>query len=139
MIPKSNKLTKHKNNKSRKSKTQKGGAGVKADYIFSSTNISTQPNTDMNYKEVGIAHITESAAVNALKGFATGVANIFGAKGFDNSVYDKARNSALKKIINQIDEKTQKICNLRMEVVSDQQSSLIFIHLYGTLLEKRSK
>jgi len=124
MAPKLNKLTKRKNSKSqksRKSKTQKGGAGVKADYIFDSTNISTQPNTDMSYKEVGVIHITESAAINALKGFATGVANIFGAKGFDNSVYDKARNLALKKIINQINEKTQKICNLRMEVENNPQ------------------
>lgn len=137
MTPKNNKLTKHKNSKFRKSKTQKGGAGVKADYIFTSTNISTQPNTDMNYKELGIIHITESAAVNALKDFATGIANIFGSKGFDNSVYDKARNLALKKIISQIDEKTQKICNLRMDVENNPQSSLFFLHLYGTLLEKR--
>ena len=132
------KLTKCKNSKSlksRKSKTQKGGAGVKADYIFDSTNISTQPNTDMSYKEVGVIHITESAAINALKGFATGVANIFGAKGFDNSVYDVTRNKALKKIMEQLDA-NQKICNLRMDVENNPASSLFFIHLYGTLLQK---
>ena len=140
-----NKLTKNKNNKSRKTiKRSKvnhnltGGSNDPATYIYSSHNITSQQNQDPNYKEIGIVHITESAAINALKGFATGVANIFGAKGFDNSVYDKARNTALNKIMKQIDTKKQKICNLRMDVENNPQSSLFFIHLYGTLLEKKS-
>ena len=106
-------------------------------YIYNSSNISTQQNQDINYKEVGIIHITESGAVNMLKEFATGVANIFGRKGFDNSVYDKARNVALDKIMKHINTQTQKICNLRMEVENNPASSLFFIHLYGTLLEKK--
>jgi uncharacterized protein YbjQ (UPF0145 family) len=100
-------------------------------------NISTQPNADINYKEIGVVHITDSGAVNALKGFATGIANIFGSKGFDNSVYDRARNSALNKLMNQIDKNKQKVCNLRMDVENNPQSSLFFIHLYGTLLERK--
>ena len=123
------KLTK-KNN----SRNLKGGSG-KGDYIYLSKNVSTQPNTDINYKEIGIAHITESGAINALKGFATGIVNVFGAKGFDNSVYDVTRNKALKKIMEQLDA-NQKICNLRMDVENNPASSLFFIHLYGTLLQK---
>ena len=130
------KITKKKN---KVNSNQKGGVDVKSkfNFIYPSQNISTQPNTDINYREIGIVHITESAAVNLLKGIATGFANIFGAKGFDNSVYDKARNSALTKIMGQINKDTQKICNLRMDVENNPQSSLFFIHLYGTLLEKR--
>ena len=130
------------NKKTLKINNLKGGSSKNADktnfYIYNSSNISTQQNQDINYKEVGIIHITESGAVNILKGFATGVANIFGSKGFDNSVYDKARNVALKKIMSQINTQKQKICNLRMEVENNPASSLFFIHLYGTLLEIRN-
>ena len=138
------KLSKHNNKKLNKHNKKtlrinklKGGAGSSELYIYNSSNISTQQNQDINYKEVGIIHITESGAVNILKGFATGVANIFGSKGFDNSVYDKARNVALSKIMKQINTQTQKICNLRMEIENNPASSLFFIHLYGTLLEKK--
>ena len=138
------KLTKQKNKKINKhnKKTQKvnklkGGAGGPELYIYNSANISTQQNQDINYKEVGIIHITESGAVNFVKGFASGVANIFGSKGFDNSVYDKARNLAISKIMKQINTQTQKICNLRMDVENNPNSSSFFIHLYGTLLEKK--
>ena len=139
-----NKLTKNRNNKKGVKKTIKRSkvnsnlkGGGSDTYIFPSHHISTQPNEDINYKEVGIIHVTDSAAVNALKGFATGVANIFGSKGFDNSVYDKARNSALNKIMKQINKDTQKICNLRMDIDNGSQTALFFVHLYGTLLEKK--
>ena len=138
------KLTKNKNINNHNKKTLKknknklkGGGGGPELYIYNSSNISTQPNQDINYEEVGIVHITESGAVNILKGFATGVANIFGAKGFDNSVYDKARNLALNKIMRQINTEKQKICNLRMDVENNPASSSFFVHLYGTLLEKK--
>jgi len=143
------KLTKNKNKtnniksktckKSKSNLNMKGGGSVSDKsnlFIYSSQHISTQPNTDNNYKEIGIVHITESAAINAIKGLMTGVANMFGSKGFDNSVYDKARNTALNKIMSQIDKTKQKICNLRMDVENNPASSLFFIHLYGTLLQK---
>jgi len=134
------KLIKSKNIKQKsqtlkKTKNLQDGGGHKEDYVYLSSQITTQQNNDPNYKEVGVIHITESGAVNFITGFATGVANIFGSKGFDNSIYDRARNSAIRKIIAQIDSK-QKICNLRMDVEKDNQTSLFFIHLYGTLLEK---
>jgi hypothetical protein len=124
--------------KKNKVNKQKGGASVKktANYsIFSSNNISTQPNTDINYKEIGVVHITEKGAINILKGFATGVAGIFGKKGFDTVNYDIARNKALLKIMTQINIQTQKICNLHMDIEGNPDS--FFVHLYGTLLERR--
>jgi len=40
--------------------------------------------------------------INAIRGAVTGIAIFFGSKGFDNSVYDIARNSALQKLTKQI-------------------------------------
>ena len=134
----SNKLTKKNVNihtSNSKLLIQKGnGSTDNNKYIFKSLQISTQSNTDINYKEIGIIHITESGAVNAITNIATGFANVFGAKGFDISSYDKTRNLALQKISNKL-LPNQKICNLRMDI-ENIDTSLFFIHLYGTLLAK---
>ena len=125
-----------KNNKKKffnLTRKQKGGENK---YIFKSNIITTQENKDSDYKEVGIIHITESGAINILRSEATGLFNIFGSKGFDNVIYDETRNKALKKIYSQLSN-NQKICNLRMEIENISQSQLFFIHIYGTLLEKK--
>ena len=123
--------------RSKVNRNLKGGASDKDKYIFTSNNISTQPNEDINYKEIGIIHVTDSAGVNFLRNIGSSITTTFGGTGFENSVYDKARNSALNKIMNQIDKKTQKICNLRMDVENGLNSNLLFVHLYGTLLERK--
>ena len=102
-------------------------------YIFSSERISTQPNTDINYQEVGIIHVTESSAINMARGLVTNVYNAVGAQGFDNTIFDSARNQALEKMSQQLTEE-HKVSNLRMEVTNDP--TLVFIHLYGTLLKR---
>ena len=112
---------------------QKGG---ESEYIFKSNNITTQENKDANYKEVGIIHITESGAINILRSAATGLFNIVGSKGFENVIYDETRNKALKKIHSLLNI-NQKICNLKMEIENVSQSQLFFVHIYGTLLEKK--
>ena len=134
MIHKSYKNNKNKPNlrNTNKKRNKKGGSN---NFIFSSKNISTQQNSDSNYEEIGIVHVTESTAINAIRGAVTGFANFFGSKGFENSVYDIARNNALQKLTVQIKE-NQKISNLRMEASFDQ--TLVFIHLYGTLLQIKS-
>jgi len=103
-------------------------------YIFSSAQISTQPNTDTDYQEIGVIHVTESAAVNVVRGAATDFVGIFGNKGFDNTVFDVARNDGLTKILGML-KLNQKVCNLRMDAESSNPS-LFFVHFYGTLLEK---
>lgn len=138
MIHKSYKNIKKNLRNTNKRRNKKGGADTKSDvnnFIFPSKNISTQQNYDPNYEEIGVVHVTDSTAINALRGAVTGIANFFGSKGFDNSVYDIARNSALQKLTKQITA-NQKISNLRMEASFDQ--SLVFIHLYGTLLQKKA-
>jgi len=133
IMPKQIKKTLKKREKKNKS-YKRGGGETKDDYVFSSEFISTQQNTDASYREVGLIHVTDSTAINAIRGMATGFANFFGKKGFDNRVFDIARNSALTKLEEQIDKRNQKVSNLRMEVSSDQ--TLVFVHLYGTLLQK---
>ena len=127
------KYTKNNKRKNVLTKKQKGGENK---YIFKSDTITTQENKDPNYKEIGIIHITESGAINILRSAATGIFNIVGSKGFENIIYDETRNKALKKIHSQLSN-NQKICNIKMEIENISQSQLFFIHIYGTLLEKK--
>ena len=120
----------------RRRRYQGGEEPAKATFIFSSKQLSTQSNTDDEYEEVGIIHITDSAAINALREAGTGVMNFFGSKGFDNIVFDTCRNAALQKLMEQV-APNQKVCNLRMDV-DNVDPKLIFVHIYGTLLQKKS-
>lgn len=102
-------------------------------FVFNSANISTQLNADPAFKEVGVIHISDSAAINALRDAATGFTNMFGLKGFDNTIVDDLRNNTLRQL-QSIIKPNQKVCNLRMEV-EFKEPALIFHHVYGTLLE----
>jgi uncharacterized protein YbjQ (UPF0145 family) len=106
-------------------------------FVFPTKYISVELNRDPQYEEVGIVHITTSRAVNLIRDVGTGLANLFGNSGFDNTIYDKARNEALTKLAEQIDTTNQKVSSLRMELTTAETSSLFFIHLYGTLLQKK--
>jgi len=120
-------------NKTRKTRSMKGGAPIDPSvFIFGSTQISTLNNTDPRFVEKGIIHVTDSDAIGSFRAIGTDFANIFGAKGFDNSIIDRARNKALVKMSSLIGPR-QKVSGLRMEVT--QYPQLIFVHLYGTLLE----
>lgn len=122
-------------------KSKKAGQ-VASDYLFSTTDISTQPNIDSNYNEIGIIHQTETTGINLLRGAVTDIANIFGAKGIDNVIFDRLRNTLLQKIENQLQDMSirskqiLKISNLRMDI--DIQESLIIMTAYGTLLSKKN-
>lgn len=122
--------------KMKHTRKKRGGDGSPENFIFLSKQISTQHNDDMEYKEIGIIHITDSAAINALRNFGSGIANFFGSKGFDNTVFDTCRNDALKKLSKQIGA-NQKVCNMRMDM-DMANKELVFIHIYGTLLEKQA-
>ena len=115
-------------------KTTKAGDGNDiSNYVFKTNQISTEPNSDNRFKEIGVIHLSESIAVNAARGVVTGIANIFGRKGFENIIYDKLRNDALQLLQDKLTS-TQKVSNLRMEI--DRNLDLVFLHIYGTLLEK---
>ena len=106
---------------------------VSSTEIFMTDKISTQPCNDSNYKEIGIIHLSDSMALNMLRNAATGVFNVFGQKGFDNSIYDQLRNGCFAKM-NDLLKDGQRVCNLRVDIERDE--ALIYMHLYGTLLEK---
>jgi hypothetical protein len=106
---------------------------VSSSEIFMTDKISTQPCNDSNYKEIGIIHLSDSMALNMLRNAATGVFNVFGQKGFDNSIYDQLRNGCFTKM-NDLLKDGQRVCNLRVDIERDE--ALIYMHLYGTLLEK---
>jgi hypothetical protein len=72
-----------------------------------------------------------------LRNLGSSVANFFGSKGFDNTVFDTCRNEALKKLAEK-NSSNQKVCNMRMDM-DMANKELVFIHIYGTLLEKQDE
>jgi hypothetical protein len=63
---------------------------------------------------------------------------MFGSKGFDNTIFDKARNDCLISIQERlnIDKlNVYKVCNIRFEAIT-VDPSLITMNAYGTLLIK---
>ena len=147
-----NKYTKHYNRPgiNKRRKTKKGGAWLftsstpnstsnqtnKSEInIYTSDNISLQ-SIPSNYKAIGILHITESSAINIIRDIGTGFVNMFGSKGFDNSVYDALRKNTFDKV-NSILTGDQKVFNLKFDVETNTQGTTIFIHLYGDLCEQK--
>ena len=107
--------------------------------ILLNSKISTEPNLDPNYKNIGMIHITDSMGINVIREIGTEIMNIFGNKGFDNKIYDELRNESLHKINNFVNTNPNyKISNLRMEF-SHVNVNLLVHHVYGTLLEKKIK
>jgi hypothetical protein len=128
------------NNKTKKNRNIHGGARDNSDiklYIYRTSKISTDPNVDPNYRKVGIVHYSDSAGINIVRGFGTGISNIFGAKGFDNTVYDTLRKQTLEKVKGLLTD-NQIICSCRMEFDIGTPSMIIH-HFYGTLYEKEKK
>lgn len=104
--------------------------------IFKTKNISTEQNTSKKKEEkVGVIHFTDSGSINALRQTFTGIANIFGNKGFDNIIYDKIRNEALRKLDELLERKQHKLYNMRMEFSNNNDT--ILIHIYGTLYKQK--
>jgi hypothetical protein len=113
------------------------GGGDADTYIFKSRHISSQQNVDNTYQEIGIIHITEAVPINFARQFGTNLVNLFGKSGFDNTLFDVARNTALERIRNSINIQNQKVCNLRMDMTTIDPS-LIMLNFYGTLLQKQN-
>ena len=104
--------------------------------IFKTKNITTEQNTSKKKEEkIGVIHFTDSGSINAVRQTFTGVANIFGRKGFDNIIYDKIRNEALRKLDELLERKQHKLYNMRMEFGNNYDT--ILIHIYGSLYQKK--
>jgi hypothetical protein len=118
-------------------KTKSGGSNNRA-FISLDNRLSTQENKDNTYNEAGIIHTCESVAINIIRSTATGFLNMFGSKGFDNTIFDKAREDCLNIIIESLNndkENDYKVCNIRFEAIT-VDPSLITMNAYGTLLKK---
>lgn len=103
-------------------------------FLFNTLNkISIEPNKDPSYIEKGIIHTTTVGAINIVRGFASGLANIVGNTDFDNTIYDQKREEALSNLQKSL-AANQKICNLKIEI--DSGVEVFFIHSYGSLYEK---
>lgn len=110
------------------------GTGNGTVFLFNTLNkISMEPNKDPSYIEKGIIHTTTVGAINIVRGFASGLANIVGSSGFDNTIYDQKRDEALSNLQKSL-AANQKICNLKIEI--DSGVEVFFIHSYGSLYEK---
>jgi hypothetical protein len=148
------KYTKYLKKKQRMNKTKKGGlwpfsskkkdnkdetkmpetpSEEKTVNIFLSDKISMQsiPN---NYIQIGILHLTDSAAINAIRDIGTGFFNAFGSKGFDNIIYDNLRKTVFDKVKDTLVNE-QKVFNVRLDFEGNTQGTTIFLHLYGDLCE----
>ena len=126
------KKIKNSRTRSKKSKRQYGGNGTV--FLFNTLNkLSMEPNKDPSYREKGIIHTTTVGAINIVRGIASGFANMFGSKGFDNTIYDQKREEALSNLQKSL-KQNQKICNLKIEI--DSGPEVFFIHTYGSLYEK---
>lgn len=86
------------------------------------------------YKTIGIVHATTAQPINFLRDFGNDLANAFGAKGFDGSLFARTRNDAVSEILKQASNK-QKIQNVNFdfELKGDQ---LIIMTAWGTLLQE---
>jgi hypothetical protein len=106
-------------------------------HFFESSKITTQPNSDNKYAEVGIIHVTHSRGINAVRSVGTGFFNFFGAQGFDNTIFDTARNEGLAILKDKMSEnKIDKVCNLRMET-DNSNPNMFVLNLYGTALRSK--
>jgi hypothetical protein len=105
--------------------------------IYLSKHLSTNPNTDPDYHEIGIVHRTEIAGINVIRTILKEYANVVGLSGIDSSVYVYLRNKILKQL-DKLAEKNQKIANIRFEFTTNERSysGMVMLHAYGTLFEK---
>lgn len=99
-------------------------------YFIMSENVSTHPNTDIDYVEKGIVHMTDSLEIRP----PGGISSMFTKAEFDDSPFDKTRNDMIQKLSGLL-EPDQKICNLRMDIAA-QAAPIFFINMYGTLFQK---
>lgn len=122
-----------------RSKSNKGGA-TDTVFILENLRLSTQDNKDPLYIEKGIVHTSESVAINIVRGAVTDLFNVVGLSGFNNTLFDTARDTCLKNMALKLDTtypgRDVKISNIRFEAITIDPT-LITMNAYGTLLEKK--
>jgi hypothetical protein len=106
-------------------------------------NISTQPNIDTSFKEVGILYKSKSVAKNVIKEIKSDFLNIVGkSPNSDNKYFNTPWSMAIEEITNDLKTyqeleplKIFKIANLKFDFIAIDTNSLT-LNIYGTLLCK---
>jgi hypothetical protein len=109
-------------------------------------NISTQPNLDTSFKEIGIIYKSTSAAKNIFKEYKSDLFNIIGkVPSSDNKYFSNPWFMCLNEIIKELNtyesiepSKIFKISNLKFDFISIDKNSLT-LNTYGTLLCKNKE
>ena len=114
-------------------RTRKVGGSKEPNNIYLSKQLSTDPNTDLAYHEIGIVHRTEIKGISLLRGAVTEISNTVGFSGVDSSVYVHLRNQMLSEL-DKLGERDQKIANIRFDFGGGLDN--VILHAYGTLFEK---
>ena len=129
------------NSSSVRSKNNKGGNATDTVFILENLRLSTQENKDLSYTEKGIIHTSESVAINIVRGTVTDLFNVVGLSGFNNTLFDTARDNCLKNMSLKLDTtypgRDVKIFNIRFEAITIDPT-LITMNAYGTVLERRA-
>jgi hypothetical protein len=135
-----------------KKSSKKGGNGLLPEdtnktvfypNLLLNPNISTQPNLDTSYKEIGIIHKSTSVAKNILMEYKSNLFNMVGkTPNSDNKFFSAPWDLCLNEIINDLKtyeelepSKIFKIANLKFDFISIDNNSLT-LNTYGTLLIK---
>lgn len=117
-----------------KRSVKKGGGEDVANVFLCKGLVSTLPNDDPDYEEVGVVHVTKVAGINAVTGIFTQVANFVGSSGAEGATFNDARNKVLSAMMETIKGKKQKICGLRIDM--EFRPDAVLVTGYGTLLQK---
>jgi hypothetical protein len=120
-----------KNNNNRKTKKIYGGED---ENIFLSDKLNIDP--DKKYKTIGIAHHTELAGINALRDMGNDVFNMFGQKGFDTGLYNRARNEAIKVLISKL--KSNQVLKSPKFDIELKEKQGIQVHITALVMEEVS-
>lgn len=117
------------NNRNRNRKTRKIYAGNSKAIIDKKFTLDPKKK----YKTIGIVHATTAQPINLIRDWGNDVANAFGKKGFDDSLFARARNDAMSELLSQVNS-NQKIKDphFDMELKGDQ---LIIMNAWATLIE----
>ena len=103
--------------------------------VFLSADISIDPLNVPGYKQVGIISVSVMEPISAVRQIGTAWANTFGQVGFETTVYDKLRLSAMKKLNAQMTiNKVDKVSSLRFDFIQNQSNATV--SCYGNALVK---
>ena len=121
--------------KSYKRKTRKIFAGssntIKYSKAITDNKFTLDPKK--KYKTIGLVHATTAQPINLMRDWGNDIANAFGQKGFDDTLFAKARTDAVAELLSQVSNKQKiKDPHFDVELKGDQ---LIIINAWATLLE----